>query len=89
MANVLRPRTTGVTIRAIGDELLLLDSDAQRIHQLNPTATFIWHCCGEADSVEEIAGQLAAKYAVETDVALKDVAQTLRQLRDLELVVDS
>lgn len=87
MANAMRPKLTGVTVRAVESELLVLDRETQRIHQLNPTASFIWRCCSDAASEEEIAGLLAQKYAVDEHIALKDVGETLRRLRELELVV--
>ncbi len=89
MVNRIRPKLDGVTVRPVEDELLLLDSETQRIHQLNPTASLIWRCCGEAASEEEIATQLVARYAVDEAVALRDVADTLRRLLELRLVVDA
>jgi hypothetical protein len=89
MPNAVRPKLNGVTVRAVEDELLLLDRNTQRIHQLNRTASFIWRCCGETASQEEIASQLAARYAVDEAVALKDVADTLRRLLELRLVVEA
>jgi len=89
MVNAIRPKLTGVTVRPVEDELLLLNTETQRIHQLNPTASLIWRCCGEAASEHEIACLLAAKYAVDEDIALKDVAETLRQFHELGLVVEA
>ena len=86
--NAMRKKVTGVTIREVDRDLLLLDTGTQRIHQLNATASFIWRCCGEVDSAEEIARLLTAEYAVEDQVALRDVAETLGRLRELQLVVD-
>ncbi len=89
MVNAICPKLTGVTVRPVEDELLILDSETQRIHQLNPTASFIWRCCGESASEAEIASLLAEKFAVDKDIALRDVAETLRRLRELKLVVDA
>lgn len=86
--NTIRKKLAGVTIREVDRDLLLLDTETQRIHQLNATASFIWRCCDEAASAEEIAGLLAAEYAVDEHIALRDVAETLRQLRELSLLVD-
>lgn len=86
--NWMRKKVTGVTIREVDGDLLLLDTGTERIHQLNATASFIWRCCGEVDSAEEIARMLAAEYAVEDEVALTDVVKTLSHLRELQLVVD-
>jgi len=88
MVNTMRRKLAAVTIRPVGDELLVLDTDAQRIHQLNATASFIWHCCDRAASTDEIAGLVAAEYAVDEHIASKDVADTLGRLRELNLVVE-
>lgn len=87
MMNVIRPKLAGVAVRAVEDELLVLDRETQCIHQLNPTASFIWRCCVNAVSEEEIAGLLTENYAVDEHIALRDVSETLRRLRELELIV--
>ena len=84
----MRPKLTGIAVRAVESELLLLDRETQRIHQLNPTASFIWHCCSDTTSEKEIASLLVEKYAVDEEIALRDVADTLYRLRELNLVVD-
>ena len=86
--NTMRQKLAGVTMREVDDDLLVLDTETQRIHQLNATASFIWRCCGQAASAEEIAGLLAAEYAIDEHIALRDVAEALSQLRELNLVVD-
>lgn len=88
MVNAMRRKLAAMTIRPVGDELLVLDTDAQRIHQLNATASFIWHCCDKAASADDIAGLVAAEYAVDQHIALRDVAETLGRLRELNLVVE-
>lgn len=88
MVSTMRRKLAALTIRPVGDELLLLDTDAQRIHQLNATASFIWQCCGKTASADEIAGLVATEYVVEQHIALRDVAETLDRLRELNLIVE-
>jgi hypothetical protein len=88
MVSTMRRKLSAVTIRPVGDELLVLDTDAQRIHQLNATASFIWQCCDRAASADEIAGLVATEYAVDQHIALRDVAEILGRLRELNLVVE-
>lgn len=85
----MRRKLTAVTIREVDRDLLVLDSEAQRIHQLNQTASFIWRCCDIAPSAESIARILATEYEVDEHIALQDVIETLDRLRDLNLVVDA
>jgi hypothetical protein len=69
--------------------MLLLDTEAGQIHQLNPTASLIWRCCDESESIAEIAQRLVDEFDVEWGVAMEDVAATLRRLRSLNLVQDA
>lgn len=82
----LRRRVSGVMVREVDGEVLLLDTESDQIHQLNRTASFIWRSLDDAGSVEEIASGLAKEFDVEEDTALKDVAKTLDRLRALRLV---
>ena len=84
---ILRKRLKAILVRHVDRELLLLDTDSNQIHQLNPTARFVWQVCDQDHSSEEMAGMLAAEFEVEYDVALKDVVQTLEKLRELHLIV--
>jgi len=83
----LRKRMNGIIIREVGDELLLLDVEADLVHQLNETASSIWRSCDDAASPEAIADLLAARYDVDAEVALKDVRDTVEKLRALKLVL--
>jgi hypothetical protein len=89
MASAMRHQQAPVSARAIGDDLLLLNTDTRRIHQLNATASFIWRCCEGSASAEEIAHLMVAKFAVDEHKALRDVVDTLNRLRELSLVVDA
>ena len=83
----LRRRLNAVTTHQVGQDLLLLDIESDRIHQLNQTASFIWQKCDEAASAEDIVRSLAAVFDVEERVARQDVTETLTRLRALKLVV--
>ena len=64
-------------IRQVDGELLILDTRANRIHQLNETATLIWPLSGTASSVEESASRMADTFEVDADIALRDVRRAL------------
>ena len=85
---MLRKRLKAMMVRHVDQELLLLDTDSNQIHQLNQTARFVWQHCDQDHSSEEMARLLAAAFEVEYDVALRDVVQTLEKLRELHLIVD-
>lgn len=86
---MLRRRHEGIMVRAVVDDMLLLDTESGEIHQLNETASFIWRNCEEAPSIEGLARLLASAFEVAHDVAARDVEEVLGRLRALNLVVES
>ena len=72
--------------REVDGETLVLDSRAGLIHQLNPTATFIWQQARSGSSEKEIAAALAENFDVEFEAAHRDVAVTLARLNELNLL---
>jgi Coenzyme PQQ synthesis protein D (PqqD) len=83
---LLRRRLDGVLVQDLESEVLVLDTEADKIHQLNQTATFIWRHVEEAPSEEKMAELLAEAFEVEKQIALRDVLETLNQLQALNLV---
>ena len=73
-----RSRQQGVIARRSDEELLLLDTVADRIHQLNPTAGFIWEKLAEDRSDAQIAQMLCDEFDVSPDQARADVEATVR-----------
>ena len=84
----LRKRAESLVVREVSDGVLLLDMEADQIHQLNATAGFIWRRCDGVASAADIAASVAQEYDVEEAVATRDVEGALSELRALKLVVD-
>ena len=74
--------------RRSDEELLLLDSVADRIHQLNPTAGFIWEKLAEDCSDAQIAQMLCDAFDVSLDQARVDVEATVSEFRTQGLLTD-
>jgi hypothetical protein len=72
--------------REVNGEMLVLDGRAELIHQLNPTATFVWQQAQSGNAAADIAAALAKQYDVDPETAQRDVAATLARLRELNLV---
>ena len=87
MASRVRARSEGVIARESGDELLVLDSSADRIHQLNATARLVWAHLEAGCADDEIAESLAAEFDVSVEQARVDVAAALSRLRELGLML--
>ncbi len=79
-------RRSEVSVRAVGNELVVLDRTANRIHQLNSTARFIWNRCDGQRAVRDIADELAASFEVEPDTASESVTTLVRQFSKLGLL---
>ena len=76
----------GITIQAVGDEMVVLDQDNDQIHQLNATASLILsHCDGEQSELI-IADELVRQFDIDQGAAISDVQNAIVQLRELALV---
>jgi hypothetical protein len=82
----MRKRMQGVLIREVDDEILILDTHSDQIHQLNETAAFIWRRFDESPSTDGLAQLVAFEYSVDAQVARKDVVEALERLRVLNLI---
>ena len=76
----------GLLVREVDGELLVLDTEADRIHQLNSTASEIWRLHHAGSDANEIADALANRFEVEKDQAVTDVIQALKDFRALGLI---
>jgi len=72
--------------REIDDEILLMDNQTMKVHQLNRTASYIWSRCNGSTSTEDITEQLARDFEVENHVAEKHVKDVLAQLLELKVL---
>jgi hypothetical protein len=81
-----RTGRTGVIVREVAGEMLLLDTETQHIHRLNSTAHFIWSHCESARTASALAAMLMASYEVSQATALRDVEETVKKLHALQLL---
>jgi hypothetical protein len=79
-------RRPDVTYRTIDGETVILNRQEGRLHQLNPTASFIWNCCDGTLKIDEIADRLANAYEIDSITGRKDVEEILSKLRSLNLL---
>lgn len=80
------PRPDTLLTQSVGKELLILDQDAGKIHQLNETAALIWRKCEAGLSAQQVAQFLVDSYEIGEEVATKDVVATLENLQALNLI---
>ncbi|MGE5240747.1 MAG: PqqD family protein [Bacteroidota bacterium] len=79
-------RRTDLITRLIEGEVVILDREAGKVHQLNPTASCVWNSCDGSSSVGSIAERLAATFDVAPEAALRDVEVLVRELESLGLL---
>lgn len=79
-------RRNDLVTREVDGELLVLDRPAGRIHQLNETASYVWHRCDGCSPVRSVAEDLAAAYSLAVEAAERDITQTIAKFRELGLV---
>ena len=86
---VFPARRSDVVVRKIEGETLVLDSQSGKVHQLNPTAGFIWACCDGESSVSDITSRLAVEFDVPATSVAPDVANTIGKFQELGLLIAS
>ena len=79
-------RRSDLSYRTINSETLILNRKKKRLHQLNPTASFIWDCCDGNSNIAEIIDRLVAAYEVDSRTAREDVEKILSNLRSSNLL---
>jgi hypothetical protein len=75
-------------VREVDGEVVVLDVETDKVHQLNATASFIWRLCEEGQAPEVMARRLAERFDVAESVAFQDASVIIEQLRALGLVVE-
>ena len=81
-------RRSDVSVRIVEGEalVLVLAPQGDRLHHLNPTATYIWNRCDGTFSEAALVQQLTQAFDVHPEIAAQDVAMILLQLQQLELL---
>lgn len=89
MTEESRPkRRDELSQRLVAGERVVLDPKSQAMHQLNITATIVWELCDGENSVVEIARNLAERFEIAEDLALRDVTDTVARF-EKEGLLDS
>lgn len=76
----------GLIAQSVDGELIILNREQEKIHQLNPSASFIWNRLDGQASNDHLVTAIIEKYAVEQDVAQRDLESLLNELSDLQLI---
>lgn len=72
--------------QTVGEEVILLDRDNERVHQLNDVGAFILSCCDGTRTRDAIVAEVVRRFDVSHAVAAADVGDLLSRMRALEIV---
>ncbi len=78
--------TAGITVHALGDELIIFDPRSNSTNRLNATAAVIWRCWSEEPDMERAALRLHLTYGVELETARECVRDMVKRFEELGLV---
>lgn len=81
-------RRPDVRIEEVAGETLVLDDEGGQVHQLNPSASFIWKRCDGTTSAKQIIELLVEAFDVERNIAHRDVLDTLDRLCEVNLLCE-
>lgn len=82
-------RRTEFEERTVEGEMVVVDPESEKIHQLNETASFIWQRCDGNHDRQQIVDDLATAFEVDAETAAQDVANVLGKLEEIGLLVSS
>lgn len=76
-------------VRQLGGEFVVLDRNNGLVHQLNEVAGFILSQCDGKTSTESIVSALVETYAVDEELARRDVDYAIAKFNELDLLLKS
>jgi hypothetical protein len=79
-------KKVGLLVREVNGEILVLDTEADRIHQLNESASLIWRLHEAGVDAKAIASSLAIEFDLDKHRAHTDVKAALEQFRALKII---
>jgi len=76
----------GLIAQSVDGELLILNREQEKIHQLNLVASFIWNKLDGQITLEQLVTAITENYDVEQNAAKNDLESLLTELSDLNLI---
>jgi Coenzyme PQQ synthesis protein D (PqqD) len=87
---LMRPaQRSGLVIRIVDGEAVVLDRPNDQVHRLNSTATCVWTHCDGSRSVEDVAAIVATTFEADHARVLADTRTVIDQLAELGLLVEN
>ncbi len=79
--------TTEALADPVEDGLMLMNASTERYYRLDPVGARLWHELVErGDSFDVVVNRLVSEFAVNREVAARDLGKFVEELRDLGFV---
>lgn len=82
----LMPRE-GLNVRYVELEAIILDRETDKVHHLNPSASYIWSRFDGYTAIDDIIQSLIEDFNVDPAEASKEVTDLVEQFSQLNLLV--
>ncbi len=77
-----------LTVHFVDGDALVFDSVTSNTHHFNETALAIWEACEPNQKVDEVVNRMINVFDVDSDDAHAHVERVLKELKNLQLVID-
>lgn len=85
--NTVYPRKcSNIVTRDIEGETVVLNQSLGQVHQLNATASYVWHRCDGQTTIEQIIDLVSREYGVPAVEIGEDIANIIVEFAVKELV---
>lgn len=75
-----------LTIREIGEDIIILSEEDLEIHNLERSAAFIWMCIDGKTTLQGILKRLCDKYDVSVEQAKNDIIEFFKECENKNLI---
>lgn len=89
MSEIILIQRPDLNVRNIDQETVIVDKDSGEVHQLNPTASYIWDHFDGNTSIEQVKESLSRDFEIDLAQASTDVNTVVEQLKTLNLLIES
>lgn len=87
MADQIYKKKKGLSERRLGDEVMLYDQEADKVHILNQTGAILWNLLDGEKSLQEIEDYFLRQFPdIKKDDLSKDIKEIIERLKEEGLI---
>ena len=79
-------RKPNLSVKEIDGQTIILDRPHGKLHELNATASYVWHCCDGRATVSDIVSATASEFDTDPSAIAQDIADILQHLESIQLI---